>query len=53
MKSPGGLGGKSRFLKKAAQKLVLCWAMGNVATTPMAQRTKKLLFVHKKKPSPL
>jgi hypothetical protein len=26
-----------RFLKKAAQKLYLCWAMGNVAATPLAQ----------------
>ncbi|HEY1857636.1 hypothetical protein [Acidocella sp.] len=39
----------SRFLKKAAQKLLLRWACG--AETARAQRTKKLLFVHKKKPS--
>jgi hypothetical protein len=45
--------GSGRFLKKAAQKLLLCWGMGNVATTPMPQHKKVflLLFVHKKKPS--
>jgi hypothetical protein len=40
-------------LKKAAQKLLLCWAMGVVGDEPMAQINKVflLLFVHKKKPS--
>jgi hypothetical protein len=40
-----------RFLKKAAQKLLLCWAMGVSPTAPMAQINKVflLLFVHKKK----
>jgi hypothetical protein len=27
----GSLGGSGRFLKKAAQKLLLCWAMGGVS----------------------
>jgi hypothetical protein len=42
-----------RFLKKAAQKLFLCWAAGVVGDKPMAQIHKVflLLFVHKKKPS--
>ncbi|HEY1856744.1 hypothetical protein, partial [Acidocella sp.] len=41
---------RSRFLKKAAQKLFLCWAMGVSPTQPLAQRSKVflLLFVHKK-----
>jgi hypothetical protein len=33
-------------LKKAAQKLLLCWAGGGETST--AQTDKKLLFVHKK-----
>jgi hypothetical protein len=46
--------GSGRFLKKAAQKLLLCWVMGFVADKPMAQIHKVflLLFVHKKKPCP-
>jgi hypothetical protein len=42
--------GSGRFLKKAAQKLLLCWAWGISPTQPMAQRNKVflLLFVHKK-----
>jgi hypothetical protein len=42
-----------RFLKKAAQKLLLCWAGGHVGDKPMTQHKKVflLLFVHKKKPS--
>jgi hypothetical protein len=41
-------------LKKAAQKLLLCWAMGVVGDKPTAQHKKVflLLFAHKKKPSP-
>jgi hypothetical protein len=39
----------SRFLKKAAQKLLVAWACGVATST--AHGTKKLLFVHKKKPS--
>jgi hypothetical protein len=40
----------SRFLKKAAQKLLLCWAMALSVQTPTAQHNKVflLLFVHKK-----
>jgi hypothetical protein len=40
-------------LKKAAQELLLCWAMGCVGDKPTAQHKKVflLLFVHKKKPS--
>jgi hypothetical protein len=38
----------SRFLKKAAQKLLLCWAMGVVGDEAHAPRSRKLLFVHKK-----
>jgi hypothetical protein len=38
-------------LKKAAQKLLLCWAMGIIgdnAHGPGAKRVFLLLFVHKK-----
>jgi hypothetical protein len=39
-----------RFLKKAAQKFLLCWAMGVVGDTAHDQIHKVflLLFVHKK-----
>jgi hypothetical protein len=37
---------RGRFLKKAAQKLLLLWADGVEIST--AQTDKKLLFVHKK-----
>jgi hypothetical protein len=37
-----------RFLKKAAQKLLLCGVMGGVGDNAHG----RLLFVHKKKPSP-
>jgi hypothetical protein len=45
---------RCRFLKKAAQKLLLCWAIGFVGDKPMAQHIEVFLlfFVHKKKPSP-
>jgi hypothetical protein len=33
-----GWEGSGRFLKKAAQKLLLCWAWGFVGDKPMAQR---------------
>jgi hypothetical protein len=32
----------SRFLKKAAQKLFLLWAMGVISQTPIAQINKSL-----------
>jgi hypothetical protein len=44
-RSPGR-DASGRFLKKAAQKLLLCWATGGETST--AQRSRRLLFVHKK-----
>jgi hypothetical protein len=40
----------SRFVKKAARKLLWRWANGVVGSTPTAQHNKVflLLFVHKK-----
>jgi len=40
----------SRFLKKAAQKLLLLWARGSETSTPQINKVFLLLFVHKKKP---
>jgi hypothetical protein len=41
---------RSRFLKKAAQKLLLCWATGDVGENAHgpAHKVFLLLFVHKK-----
>jgi hypothetical protein len=54
IKAGGRIKESGRFLKKAAQKLLLCWAVGVVLTVPIAQHHKVFLlpFVHKKKPSP-
>ncbi|HTJ89327.1 MAG TPA: hypothetical protein VL356_04010 [Acidocella sp.] len=41
-----------RFLKKAAQKLLLLWASGSETSTAQVNKVFLLLFVHKKKPSP-
>jgi hypothetical protein len=41
-----------RFLKKAAQKLLLNWADGSETSTAQMHKVFLLLFVHKKKPSP-
>jgi hypothetical protein len=43
--------GSSRFLKKAAQKLLLLWARGVTTSTAQISKVFLLLFVHKKKPS--
>ncbi|HTJ88849.1 MAG TPA: hypothetical protein VL356_01535 [Acidocella sp.] len=41
-----------RFLKKAAQKLLLLWACGIETSTAQIKKVFLLLFVHKKKPFP-
>jgi hypothetical protein len=38
----GARKGSSRFLKKAAQKLLLLWGMGIARAVPMPQRSKSL-----------
>jgi hypothetical protein len=38
----------SRFLKKAAQKLLLVWADGSETRTAQFKKVFLLLFVHKK-----
>jgi hypothetical protein len=43
--------GKSRFLKKAAQKLLRLWVRGAETSTPQITEVFLLLFVQKKKPS--
>jgi hypothetical protein len=43
---------RSRFLKKAAQKLLLSWARGVETSTAQIKEVFLLLFVHKKKPFP-
>jgi hypothetical protein len=41
--------GSGRFLKKAAQKLLLNWAGGVFTSTAQNNKVFLLLFVHKKK----
>jgi hypothetical protein len=43
------IGESSRFLKKAAQKLLLLWAGGGETSTAQIIEVFLLLFVHKKK----
>jgi hypothetical protein len=40
--------GSGRFLKKAPQKLLLCWAGGSETSTAQSKQSFLLLFVHKK-----
>jgi hypothetical protein len=49
--SKGILVASSRFLKKAAQKLLFLWACGSETSTAQFNKVFLLLFVHKKKPS--
>jgi hypothetical protein len=39
---------RSRFLKKAAQRLFLLWAVGSETGTTQINKVFLLLFVHKK-----
>jgi hypothetical protein len=39
---------RGRFLKKAAQKLLLIWAGGSETSTAQSRKVFLLLFVHKK-----
>jgi hypothetical protein len=39
---------RGRFLKKAAQKLLLVWASGSETRTAQTNKVFLLLFVHKK-----